>query len=132
MTVVAHADQLREEWRAGVISRMQISALNGATQLCIFEQWLQPEAGPPTHWHPVEEVLTVLSGEAEMWIDEKHVVLAGGQSLIVAARQKHGFRNVGSGTLHVHAVLAAPIFEATFDGSAEPVRRWIPRQPGPN
>ena len=46
---------------------------NGAAQLCIFEQWVAPGAGAPTHSHPVEEVLTVREGEAEMWIDERSV-----------------------------------------------------------
>jgi quercetin dioxygenase-like cupin family protein len=126
MKIVAHEDQLREEWRAGVETRMLVSARNGAAQLCIFEQWLAPAAGTPTHRHPVEEVLTVIAGEAEMWIYEKHIVLTGGQSLIVPAHRKHGFRNAGSATLHMHAVLASPIFEATVDGSAELVRRWLP------
>ena len=105
---------------------MQVSAGNGASQLCLFEQWVQPGVGAPTHWHSVEEVLTVLSGTAEMWIDEDRVTLVAGQSLLVPAERKHGFRNVGTEPLHIHAVLASPTFEATFDGSAEPVRRWVP------
>ena len=50
---------------------MHVSAQNGADQLCIFEQWVAPAAGAPTHMHSVEEVLTVLSGSAEMWIDDE-------------------------------------------------------------
>jgi len=126
MKVIAHQDQVRETWRPGVETRMHVSAGNGATQLCIFEQWVAQAAGAPTHAHPVEEVLTVISGEADMWIDEKHVVLTEGQSLIVPAHQKHGFQNVGSEPLHIHAVLASAVFEAMPDGSAEPVRRWLP------
>lgn len=132
MKIVAHGDQLREEWRAGVETRMLVSARNGATQLCIFEQWLAPGTGAPTHKHPVEEVLTVIAGEAEMWVDEKHIVLTGGQSLIVPAHRKHGFRNAGSATLHMHAVLASSIFEAAFDGSAGLVRRWLPPPADPD
>ncbi|MGH6681942.1 MAG: cupin domain-containing protein, partial [Bradyrhizobium sp.] len=45
---------------------MLASARNGATELCLFEQWVAPGAGAPTHCHPVEEVLTVRDGEAEM------------------------------------------------------------------
>ena len=125
MKVVAHGDQPQEQWRAGVETRMHVSACNGATQLCIFEQWVAPAAGAPTHRHPVEEVLTVLAGEAEVWIDEMHSVLTSGQSLIVPAGCKHGFRNIGSETLHVQAVLASAIFEATFDGPIGLVRRWL-------
>ena len=128
MDVIAHDKQRREPWRAGVETRMQVAAINGAAQLCIFEQWIQPGVGAPTHFHAVEEVLTVIAGEAEMWIEEEHAVLTAGQSLLVPAQRRHGFRNVGPGVLHIHAVLASRVFEATFDGAAEPVIRWLPRE----
>ena len=63
-------------------------------------------------------------GEAEMWLDDERVTVTAGQSLIVPARRLHGFRNSGNVTLHLHAVLASPIFEATPEGATEPVRRW--------
>jgi len=126
MKIVAHEDQLREQWRTGVETRMHVSARNGAAQLCIFEQWVAPTAGAPTHSHVVEEVLTIVSGEASIWVGDRSEVLYSGQSLIVPAGQKHGFRNIGLATLHVHAVLASSVFEAMFDGVAEPVRRWLP------
>ena|SRR5471032_3398641 len=124
MRFVDHNTQPREVWRPGVETQMQVSALTGAAQLCIFEQWIAPAAGAPPHSHPVEEVLTVLEGEAEISIGESKIVLAGGQSLIVPAGQVHGFLNIGATTLHMHAVLASPIFEALRVGSAEPERRW--------
>jgi quercetin dioxygenase-like cupin family protein len=113
-----------EQWRPGVETRMVVSAVNGAAQLCIFEQWIAPRTGAPTHSHPVEEVLTVRDGEAEMWIDAERVIVTAGQSLIVPANRKHGFRNSGATTLHIHAVLASPVFEATPEGATEPTRRW--------
>ena len=121
------SDAPPEHWRPGVETRMLVSARNGAAQLCIFEQWIAPGTGAPTHSHPVEEVLTVREGEAEMWIDDQRVIVSAGQSLIVPARRKHGFRNSGAATLHLHAVLASPIFEATPEGTTEPVRRWEAR-----
>ncbi len=74
-----------EQWRPGVETRMLASASNGAAQLCIFEQWIAPGTGAPTHSHPVEEVLTVREGEAEMWLDQERVIVTAGQSLIVPA-----------------------------------------------
>ncbi|WP_261334418.1 cupin domain-containing protein [Rhizobium leguminosarum] len=126
MNVIDHGNSAREAWRVGVETRMHISACNGATALCIFEQWVAPKVGAPTHWHSVEEVLTVIAGKTEMWIDEDHMILTSGQSLIVPAHRKHGFRNVGSAILHIYAVLASASFEATFEDSTEPVRRWLP------
>lgn len=122
MRIISHSDQPLEEWRTGVNTRMHVSAANGATQLCIFEQWAAPEAGAPTHTHPVEEVLTVVDGRADIWIEEGHVVLTGGSSVIIPPGQRHGFRNVGPETLHVRAILASANFDATFDGVL--VQRW--------
>ena len=113
-----------EQWRPGVETRMLVSARNGAAQLCMFEQWVAPGNGAPTHSHPVEEVLTVREGEAEMWIDQERLIVTAGQSLIVPAGRQHGFRNSGKVTLHLHAVLASSIFEAMPEGATEPVRRW--------
>jgi mannose-6-phosphate isomerase-like protein (cupin superfamily) len=113
-----------EIWRPGVETRMLVSARNGAAQLCIFEQWVAIGAGAPTHAHPVEEVLTVREGEAEMWIGQQRAVVTSGQSLIVPAGRMHGFRNCGTTMLHIHAVLASPVFEATMEGAAEVTRRW--------
>ena len=128
MQVIDHARQAQEEWRPGVTTRMRVSAVSGARQLCVFEQWCAPGKGAPTHLHAVEEVLTVLEGQAEFWIADQEQTLTAGQSMIVPAGVKHGFRNTGAGTLHVLATLAAPIFEAAFDDAREVSRRWLPEQ----
>lgn len=126
MQVIDHASQSREEWRAGVMTRMRVSALTGASQLCLFEQWCQPGTGAPTHHHAVEEILTVVEGEAEVWLDDQQTVLTSGQSLVMPAGHPHGFRNRGTTILHVQATLAAPIFEAAYDDRREVPRRWVP------
>jgi mannose-6-phosphate isomerase-like protein (cupin superfamily) len=66
----------------------------------------------------------VREGEAEMWMDEQRAIVTAGQSLIVPAGRQHGFRNSGTATLHIHAVLASPVFEATPEGGVEATRRW--------
>jgi quercetin dioxygenase-like cupin family protein len=125
MQIIDPRDTRPEQWRPGAETRMRVSAVNGAAQLCIFEQWIAPGAGAPTHSHPAEEVLTVLEGEAEMWMDEARAIVSAGQSLIVPAGRSHGFRNAGTVMLHIHAVLASPVFEATPEGATEMVRRWV-------
>jgi mannose-6-phosphate isomerase-like protein (cupin superfamily) len=126
MHKVDSGQQPREEWRAGVLTRMLASAANGATQLCLFEQWCEPGHGAPTHLHAVEEVLHVLDGEADVWVDEAHVTLASGQLIVVPAGRKHGFANSGTGTLYIRSTLAAPVFEAAYDDKRETPRRWLP------
>jgi quercetin dioxygenase-like cupin family protein len=124
MQIIEPRDRALEQWRAGVETRMVVSAQHGAAQLCIFEQWVAPGHGAPTHSHPVEEVLTVRDGEAEMWLDGERRIVSAGQAMLVPAGRLHGFRNSGTTTLHIHAVLAAPIFEALPEGAREPTRRW--------
>ncbi len=91
MRIVDLQQQTKEKWRSGVVTRMKASAVNNATQLCMFEQWCDPGHGAPTHLHAVEEVLCVREGTADVWIDDEHVTLTSGQLVIVPAGRKHGF-----------------------------------------
>jgi quercetin dioxygenase-like cupin family protein len=125
--IVDLARQSTEEWRPGVKTKMRASAANGATQLCLFEQWCDPGQGAPTHLHAVEEVLHVIEGQADVWIDDTHAQLTTGQLAIVPAGRKHGFANTGPGVLHISSTLAAPVFEAAYDDKRETPRRWLPR-----
>jgi mannose-6-phosphate isomerase-like protein (cupin superfamily) len=124
MASIDHSIQAIETWRDGVTTRMLVSAFNGATGLCIFEQWCMPGSGAPIHTHGVEEVLSVLSGDMELWLGGGSDSVGKDQSVIVPPGLRHGFRNAGSTILHVHATLAAPFFEAIRDSSGETTVRW--------
>jgi hypothetical protein len=50
-----------------------------------------------------------VGGQAELWIEEERAILTAGQSMIVPAGHRHGFRNNGETTLHIEAVLAGPL-----------------------
>lgn len=126
MQVIDHVTQPSEDWRAGVRTVMLISAVNGASQLCIFEQYCEPGLGAPTHQHSVEEVLTVVAGEAEIWLGDDRETVRGGQSVLVPAGHWHGFKNVGHSMLHVRATIAAPVFEAGYVDRNELSRRYLP------
>ncbi len=126
LTIIDHASQPKDEWRPGVLTRMVASAAVGSSQLAVFEQWCDPGLGAPAHLHAVEEILTVLEGEAEVWVDEERRHLTAGQSALIAAGRKHGFSNTGTGILRVQAILASPVFEAAYDDKRETPRRWLP------
>ncbi|MDX2158104.1 MAG: cupin domain-containing protein [Hyphomicrobiaceae bacterium] len=126
MTVIDHASQPKDPWRAGVLTRMVASSVTGTSQLAVFEQWCDPGLGAPTHLHAVEEILTVLEGEAEVWLEAERRRVTAGQSVVVPAGRKHGFINSGTGLLRVQAILASPVFEAAYDDARETPRRWLP------
>lgn len=124
MHIVRDADQTRDTWREGVETRMSVSLETGSAQLTVFEQWCAPGHGAPSHLHAVEEVLRILSGTADVWVGDEHSALSAGDSVIIPAGALHGFENTSGETLHVQAILAAPMFEATYHEGARTTRRW--------
>lgn len=127
MKLVEHAAMDVVDWRPGVSTRMLVSAMTGSAQLCIFEQQCEPGLGAPTHLHAVEEVLTVVAGRAEVWVDGETIIAEAGHSVVIPAGSRHGFRNVAErDTLHMRAVLASCIFEASYDDRMEQSRRYVP------
>lgn len=126
LTTIDHASQPKDQWRPGVLTRMIASAASGTSQLAIFEQWCDPGLGAPAHLHAVEEILTILEGEALVWVEDERQRLTAGQSAVIPAGRKHGFHNTGTGTLRVQAILASPVFEAAYDDARETPRRWLP------
>jgi quercetin dioxygenase-like cupin family protein len=124
MQVLDHNDQPTEKWRDGVITRMRMSILLGGRQLCIFDQFCDPGLGAPIHIHAVEEVLEVINGRAEIYLNGETAVVSANQSVLIPAGIKHGFKNVETKILHVRATLAAPIFEASYENRNEISRRW--------
>ena len=127
MKIIDHSQQAHEDWRDGVTTVMLVSAEMSASQLCIFDQYCAPGQGAPTHLHAVEEVLSVIEGAAEFWLDDERQRVRAGQSVIIPAGHRHGFSNVAQTTLHVRATLAASIFEAHYDDRDEPSYRFVPR-----
>ncbi|MER8874581.1 cupin domain-containing protein [Mesorhizobium sp. M0814] len=126
MQIIYHGLQPTEEWRLGVLtrSRMQVSTVTEAAALCILNSGSRREVAHVSHNHPVEEVLTVLNGQAELWLDDERETISSGQSVIIPPGSWHGFRDTGSETLHMQAIFAAPSFEASFEGQPEVMIHW--------
>jgi mannose-6-phosphate isomerase-like protein (cupin superfamily) len=129
MSLLDHNTQPLEKWRDGVMTQMRVSAVVQGRQLCIFDQFCEPGLGAPMHLHAVEEVLEVFSGTAEIYLGKETMVVTANQSVLVPAGARHGFKNIGTETLHVRATLAAAIFEASYDDRNELSRRYVPEAP---
>src|SRR5262249_44688938 len=94
----------------------------GARSLCVMEQWCAPGAGAPTHTHfDVEEVIAVLAGEAEVWIDGKTSRVGADASIVLPAHSFHGFRNDGDTELHTLAVFASARPPVAYEGDPDTV-----------
>ena len=120
MPIVTPTDQTIEEWRPGVRTRLLVSAATGAGSLCLFEQWSEPGRGAPTHTHfEVEEVILVVDGRAEVWIDGETTVLERGGTALVPPHALHGFRNAGTEVLHTLTALPDASPPVRYEESGE-------------
>lgn len=77
------------------------------TNLMFVRAHLLPGQAHGFHYHPqMEEILYVLSGEAEQWVEREKRRLGPGDSIWLKAGMVHGTYNVGAEILDFLAILA--------------------------
>ena len=77
------------------------------TNLMFVRAHLQPGEAHKFHHHPrMEEILYVLSGTAEQWVEREVHIMHPGDSLYLPVGIVHGTYNIGEGVLDFLAVLS--------------------------
>ena len=77
------------------------------TNLMFVRAQLPPGEAHPFHFHPqMEEILYVLSGAAEQWVEKEKRLMRPGDSLYLPAGIVHGTYNTGIDPLDFLAVLS--------------------------
>ena len=83
----------------------------GSTPIRLGIQTSSPGYVAPMHSHPYLEVLHVLDGEAEAWIEggeDRKVTLRKGDTIALAPNVPHTFRVVGDGILRTLGTHVSP------------------------
>ncbi|MEX2381038.1 MAG: cupin domain-containing protein [Opitutales bacterium] len=76
------------------------------TDLLMVRVHFPPGGSHKFHYHPkMEEILYVLSGTAEQWVDKEKRILGPGDSLYLEAGVVHGTYNTGDEPLELLAIL---------------------------
>ena len=114
MSVVQHEDQLWLDRRPGSRLQVIVDPTGGVSGLALLNQECAPGTGAPSHTHEFEEVLTIVEGAAEVWVDGERATVGPGVSAFIPAGAVHGFVNVGGGPLKLHGVIAATELSAVF------------------
>jgi mannose-6-phosphate isomerase-like protein (cupin superfamily) len=70
--------------------------------------------GPELHRHAYTETFVVLAGRGAFTRDERELVAAAGDVVVVPAGTAHRFRSLGPGRLRLVAIHAAPRIEQTW------------------
>ncbi len=91
----AQVDREQLDWgELGWISR---PSTTGTTDITVMEVTLKPGMGHNFHKHPrQEEVITVLSGQIEQWLEDQKQILQPGDSIFINADIVHASFNTGS------------------------------------
>jgi quercetin dioxygenase-like cupin family protein len=87
----------REELSWGVTGWISRPSLTGATDITVMEVKLNPGSGHAFHKHPhQEEVIYVMSGEIEQWLETEKQMLQPGDSIFIDADVVHASFNDGA------------------------------------
>jgi len=110
MPVVYHDTIASEPFTGGATYQTLVGDAEGSTPVRIGIQTSPPGYTTPTHSHPYMEVITVLEGEGEAWLEgqEETVHLVPGVTLVLPPDLPHWFRNTGSSPLKTYGVHSSP------------------------
>ena len=111
MPVIRHSGVPRESFTGGATYQTLVGDAEGSTPVRIGIQTSPPGYRTRTHSHPYMEVLTVLEGRGEGWIEgerDEVMQLEPGVTLVFPANVRHWFRTVGDQPLKTMGVHASP------------------------
>lgn len=109
MPIVYHKDVSLEPFPGGATYQTLVGDAHSSTPVRIGIQVSPPGYATPTHSHPYMEILTILDGTGEAWMEgqEGVVPLAPGMTLTLPAHLRHGFRVTGNQPLKTYGVHAS-------------------------
>ena len=104
----------KQEW--GTLHWLSNPPTTAAKQLTVLEATLRPGKGHSFHKHlNQEEVLYVVSGRLEQWIDREKRILGAGDSVFIPAGIVHGSFNADKGDLKLVVIFSPCVGEAGFE-----------------
>src|SRR5271163_708023 len=111
ITVIRDAERPVVDFPGGATYRTLIGDDNGAAiPIRTGIQTSQPGYATREHSHPYVEVLTVIKGHGEAWLDgeESTLALAPGVTISIPANRVHGFRVLGDEPLVTYGIHTFP------------------------
>lgn len=106
-TFTSSTEVRRQELDWGSLAWFSSPAASNAANLVVLEVVLKPACGHDFHKHPnQEEVIYVVEGEIEQWIDQDKRALRPGDSAFIDQDVVHASFNVGDKNAKLLAILA--------------------------
>lgn len=96
-----------------------------AEKLLLVRVHMPPGQGHAFHRHPeMEEIIYVLEGKAEQWVDREKRLLGPGELAHIPMNMVHGTYNAGEGVLHFLAILSPAKFQGPALIDMSPEEPW--------
>lgn len=109
-TFTSKTDYATLDW--GKVGALCNPSGTGARQLTILEGRLFPNKGHDFHKHVnQEEVIFVVSGQIEQWIDKEKRILGPGDSAFIPPDTVHASFNAGDGEAKILAIFGPSVGE---------------------
>ena len=110
MTIIRHEDVTEEEIPGGATYRTLVGDDQGSTPVRCGIQTSPPGYATPNHAHPYLEIVTVLEGTGEAWIDGQDgtTEIGPGTTMAFPPKTAHGFRVTGDMPLVTYGVHSSP------------------------
>ena len=100
----------------GSLSWLSTPTMTEAKALVAVEVTFDPRGGHSFHKHPnQEELIYVLEGEIEQWVDRESRVLGPGDSAFIGADVVHASFNLGGGSARILAILGPSVGEEGYE-----------------
>lgn len=107
-TFTSKIDYATLDW--GRVAALCSPSGTGAKEIAILEGHLLPNKGHDFHKHPnQEEVIFVLSGQIEQWIDKEKQILGPGDSAFIPPGTVHASFNAGDGEANILAIFGPSV-----------------------
>jgi quercetin dioxygenase-like cupin family protein len=115
-TFVKQAGMTVDKVDWGTIGWRTRPANTGCKTFVVMDVELEPTFGHDFHKHPQQdELITVLAGTIEQWIEGDHTILEAGDSVYLDKDVVHASFNVGDVTARLLVVLAPSIGEEGYE-----------------
>jgi len=109
-------DAEREDFDWGSFSWISKPATTAAGDLVVCHVTIEPGKGHDFHRHPdQEEVIHVIEGTMEQWLESERKVLGPGDSIFIGRDTVHASFNISDVTLKVLAILGPCVGESGYE-----------------
>jgi len=115
MRFVTKAEAIKEEYKGRTNYWLTRPELTGAKDLQVCEATLPAGEGHAFHTHPeLEEMIYVLAGEVEQWVEEEKRILKPGDAAHIPAGVVHATFNVSQADATILAILSPGASKGPF------------------